>query len=202
MADKRFGPTALATPANAVTLARILGSIGLTVLILAGLFEWALAVFIVLALSDNIDGLIARRQGATRSGAFLDPLADKVLVGGALFGLAVQGRVAWAIFVLVMVREVAVSAYRSYAVRRGVSVPASWWGKVKTFVTLSGIGLLLIPGDGTRDVGVAVLWAAVVLTWVSAIELFVRAERSLREGTASGSAPPGEMGRESASRAG
>lgn len=207
--DKRFGPTAVATPANVVTLTRILGSIGLTVLILAALYEWALAVFIVLALSDNLDGLLARKQGTTRSGAFLDPLADKVLVGGALFALAVRDRASWAVFVLVMAREVAVSVYRGYMARRGLSLPASWWGKIKTFVTLSGIGLLLIPGEGTEVAGTVVLWVAVVLTWASAVELYARAERGRRiqveaddTGEREGAREPGASGRESPSRAG
>lgn len=182
VADKKFGPTALATPANAITVVRMLGSTALTVLILARIADWALVLFLVLALSDNIDGLLARWQGTTRSGAFLDPLADKVLVAGSLFALAWWGTVAWWIFALIVTREVAVSGFRTYALRRGAAVPASWWGKVKTLITLLGIGILLIPGPGLHGAGTVILWIAVVLTWVSAVDYFARARRLILEG--------------------
>ena len=86
-----FGPSALATPANAVTMARV----GLTPMLLAGILasgaSWpALALWIALASTDGVDGYLARRHGTTRSGAFLDPLADKLLVLGALACLVAE----------------------------------------------------------------------------------------------------------------
>ncbi len=76
-----------------------------------------------LACTDGVDGWIARRHGTTRSGAFLDPLADKVLVLGALYSLASIGRFAWLPVVIIAVREVAISLYRVYWGRRGLAVP-------------------------------------------------------------------------------
>ncbi|MSZ15357.1 MAG: CDP-diacylglycerol--glycerol-3-phosphate 3-phosphatidyltransferase, partial [Actinobacteria bacterium] len=88
MSDPSYGPSAIATPANYVTMLRILVSPLLFAMISdnpSGWLVWAL--WTALALTDGVDGWIARRHGTTRSGAFLDPLADKVLVLGALFSL-------------------------------------------------------------------------------------------------------------------
>ena len=86
--EQSFGPSALATPANAVTITRLLLAIPLLMLIADHTSSWpAVALWIILCVTDGIDGYLARRQGATRSGAFLDPLADKVLVLGAMIAL-------------------------------------------------------------------------------------------------------------------
>ena len=91
-----FGPSALATPANAVTIGRLLISPFLLAMILQTGDSWpALVLWIVLAATDGVDGYIARRMGTTRSGAFLDPLADKVLVLGAMVALVMKGRFWW-----------------------------------------------------------------------------------------------------------
>ena len=83
----RFGPSAVLTPANAITVARILAAPVAFVMMLhtAGPRSWPLvAVWFVLSTTDLLDGRLARKYGATRSGAFLDPLADKVLAIGRL----------------------------------------------------------------------------------------------------------------------
>jgi len=170
MATNTFGPTALATPANAVTLARIVVLPFLVILILEEGSEWAaLALWIVLAGSDCVDGWLARRHGATRSGAFLDPLADKFLVIGAMVALVAKGALWWLPVALMAVREVALSAYRSYVGRRGVSVPARLQAKVKTWVQAVAVGLAIAPvsGDVYRAFLIVVLWAAVALTLVT-----------------------------------
>ncbi len=170
MATNTFGPTALATPANAVTLVRILALPVLVVLILDQGSEWpALALWVVLAGSDCVDGWLARRHGATRSGAFLDPLADKFLVLGAMVALVAKGALWWVPVALIAVREVALSVYRSYVGRRGVSVPARMQAKVKTWVQAVAVGMAIAPisGDAYHGVLVAVLWVAVALTLVT-----------------------------------
>jgi len=173
MATNTFGPSALATPANAVTLVRILVLPLLVVLILDDGAEWpALALWVVLAGSDVIDGWLARRHGVTRSGAFLDPLADKFLVLGAMAALVAKGVLWWLPVALIAVREVALSAYRSYVGRRGVSVPARLQAKVKTWVQAIAVGLAIAPvaGDGYRALTVGVLWLAVALTVVTGVQ--------------------------------
>ena len=170
MATNTFGPSALATPANAVTCVRILVLPLLIALILDDGSEWpALALWVVLAGSDLFDGWLARRHGATRSGAFLDPLADKFLVLGAMAALVAKGVLWWLPVALIAVREVALSGYRSYVGRRGVSVPARFQAKVKTWVQAIAVGMAIAPvsGDGYRGIMLTVLWAAVALTLVT-----------------------------------
>ncbi len=83
-----FGPSALLTPANGITVIRLLATPVVIVLILRWGANWFTFVFGgLLAMSDGIDGWLARKQGTTRSGAFLDPLADKAVVLGALVAL-------------------------------------------------------------------------------------------------------------------
>ena len=173
MATNTFGPSALATPANAVTLVRILVLPLLIVLILDDGAEWpALALWVVLAGSDCVDGWLARRQGITRSGAFLDPLADKFLVLGAMAALVAKGAMWWLPVAVIAVREVALSAYRSYVGRRGVSVPARMAAKVKTWLQAIAVGLAIAPvaGDGYHALAVGVLWVAVALTIVTGVQ--------------------------------
>ena len=130
---------------------------------------WAAAIFwTILAFSDGIDGYLARRHGTTRSGAFLDPLADKVLVLGAMCALVAAGRF-WIVPVaLIGVREVAISVYRTQLGRQGLAVPARFSGKVKTVVQEFAVAAALFPITGSYHLAaVILLWAAVALTWVS-----------------------------------
>ena len=183
MAANTFGPSALATPANAVTLVRILVLPLLIVLVLDEGAEWpALALWVVLAGSDCFDGWLARRHGVTRSGAFLDPLADKFLVLGAMAALVAKGALWWLPVALIAVREVALSAYRSYVGRRGVSVPARFQAKVKTWVQAIAVGLAIAPveGDASRAVLLVVLWAAVGLTLVTGAQYLWDGRRVVR----------------------
>jgi len=170
MTDAAFGPTALATPANYVTIARLLLSPLLFVMITDSGPSWAvLALWVALCLTDGIDGFLARRHGTTRSGAFLDPLADKMLVMGALIALVALDHFGWLPVLLIAGREVAISMYRSYWARRGVSIPARRSAKVKTVTQQVAVGLALAPpvADGPMWLADAVLWVAVALTLVS-----------------------------------
>lgn len=167
--EERYGPSALATPANAVTVVRLLFSPALLVLIVREPSSWgAVALWTVLALSDGIDGALARRHGTTRSGAFLDPLADKVLVLGALMALAAAGRFSWIPVALIGARELAISAYRTNLGRSGLAVPARPLAKVKTVVQEIAVAAALLPWTTHRPgLAEAVLWVAVALTIVT-----------------------------------
>lgn len=165
----RYGPSALWTPANALTIARLVLSPLLIVQILRAATTWPTFVLgFVLAFSDGIDGKLARKHGTTRSGAFLDPLADKVLVLGALFALVAAHRF-WVLpVVLIAVREVAISLYRTQLGRQGLAVPARTMGKVKTVVQEFAVALALFPPTGDhRTLAVGVLWVGVALTYAS-----------------------------------
>jgi CDP-diacylglycerol---glycerol-3-phosphate 3-phosphatidyltransferase len=141
-----FGPSALLTPANGITVLRLLATPVVIALIMLWGASWFTFVFGgLLALSDGIDGWLARKQGTTRSGAFLDPLADKVVVLGALFALVAKGIVWWLPVAVIAIREVAMSVYRSVVGRHGVSIPARNTAKVKTLLQDLAIGMCLAP---------------------------------------------------------
>lgn len=171
----RYGPSAIVTPANALTIARLAVTPVFVALIVTRGASWLTAtVGAAAAFSDGFDGIIARRQGATRSGAFLDPLADKVLVLGALYALVAAHVFPWLPVALITVREVAISAYRSYWGRRGLAVPARYWAKVKTVVQELAIGLAVAPPlAGHPAVPLSVLWLAVGLTLVTGAQYLV-----------------------------
>jgi CDP-diacylglycerol--glycerol-3-phosphate 3-phosphatidyltransferase len=180
--EQSFGPSALATPANAVTITRLLLAIPLLMLIADHTSSWpAVALWIILCVTDGIDGYIARRQGATRSGAFLDPLADKFLVLGGFFALGINGDFSWAAVLIVTVREVGVSLYRSYAARHGISLPARRLGKWKAFFQFLAVGVVLLPPTYEwatfHDI---LLWWAVGLSVVSGLDIVISGQRQAR----------------------
>jgi CDP-diacylglycerol---glycerol-3-phosphate 3-phosphatidyltransferase len=171
-----FGPSALATPANFVTVIRLLVSPLLFTMIVSQHSSWTVFVlWTALACTDGVDGWIARRHGTTRSGAFLDPLADKVLVLGALYSLATIGRFAWLPVAIIAVREVAISLYRVYWGRRGLAVPASRGGKLKTLLQGLAVGAAVMPplAEAHQWVADTLLWASVVVAVLSGLQYLV-----------------------------
>ena len=164
--DDRFGPSALLTPANAVTIIRMLLSPALLVMILDDPSSWgAVSLWIALAVTDGVDGALARRFGTTRSGAFLDPLADKILVLGALFALVAADRFWWFPVALIAAREVVISLFRAQLGRQGLAVPARPLAKVKTVTQEVAVGLALLPLTVDHPfLAGTTLWIAVGLT--------------------------------------
>ena len=176
----QFGPSALATPANALTIIRLLLTIPLLSMVADDGASWvALELWIVLCLTDWIDGMIARRQGTTRSGAFLDPLADKVLVLGVAFALVSEGLVWWLPIVVIAVRELGIQAFRSWWARRGLAVPATSLAKAKTVVQQVALGFFLLPPTSEDATWLAngLLWVAVVLTVVTGVQYVAAGSR-------------------------
>ena len=174
-----FDETAIVTWANMVTVGRVLASPFLFMLIPddgRGSYI-ALVVWIVLCGSDGFDGYLARKHGITRSGAFLDPLADKILVLGAMFTL-VSRDVFWVVPVLIIAaREIGVSLYRVFVGSKGVSMPASKTAKVKTVSQQLAVGLALAPFavvDQTWTFTIF-MWIAVALTLLSAAQYAAKA---------------------------
>jgi CDP-diacylglycerol--glycerol-3-phosphate 3-phosphatidyltransferase len=178
----RFGPDAIRTPANVITIMRLLFTIPVLMMILdgdPGSESWTTFTgWLVLWVTDWLDGWLARRDGTTHWGAFLDPLADKVLVLGGLITLAVRGDFAWVPVIIIGARELFVSVYRAMAARRGVTMPARMLGKWKANVQFLAVALALFPPTaGTAWVADAALWVAVVMTVVSGIDLVANSTR-------------------------
>jgi CDP-diacylglycerol--glycerol-3-phosphate 3-phosphatidyltransferase len=182
-----FGPSALVTPANAVTVARLLAAPVYVLMLLAWGASWInVVVGFILAASDGLDGYMARRHGTTRSGAFLDPLADKAVVLGALITLAAQGHLPWVPVLLITAREIGMQAYRSWVGRRGVSIPARNTAKVKTFVQDLAVGVCIIPPLAHQHgLQLAMIWLACALTLYTGAEYLLDGRRAMQRPAAS-----------------
>lgn len=137
--------------ANIITVVRIL---------LAPLFLWlvlldggehgvwrmvAAALFIAAIATDGLDGAIARRRNlVTNSGIILDPIADKILIGGALIALALVSELPWWVVVVILTREIGITLFR-LAVLSDRVIPASRGGKLKTILQAITLSSWLVP---------------------------------------------------------
>jgi cardiolipin synthase (CMP-forming) len=132
----------------------------------------AMSIFLVAAITDWLDGWLARRWGITTAfGAFLDPVADKLMVAAALIVLVWLERAETYLAIIIIGREIAISALREWMAQLGKSksVAVAFIGKVKTGAQITAIIALLlyqplIPGINTVWLGTAALWIAAILT--------------------------------------
>ncbi|WOC14421.1 CDP-diacylglycerol--glycerol-3-phosphate 3-phosphatidyltransferase [Gordonia sp. MP11Mi] len=131
----------------------------------------AFVVFAVAAITDQIDGRIARSWNlVTDFGKMADPIADKALIGAALLGLSILNELPWWVTVVILVREIGVTLLRFWVIRHGV-IPASRGGKLKTLLQCCGIGLFVLPLNGVLHiVGWVFIVAAVVATVVTGLD--------------------------------
>jgi CDP-diacylglycerol---glycerol-3-phosphate 3-phosphatidyltransferase len=158
--------------------------------VVAGLLMWggngarwtALAIFIIAAITDFLDGYLARLwQLQTSLGRMLDPIADKVLVAVVLLVLSADGILfgghIWAA-IIILSREVLVSGLREYLGELQVSVPVTKIAKWKTAVQLVAIGFLIAGPAGdtvvpyVTNTGIAGLWIAAALTLYTGYDYF------------------------------
>jgi CDP-diacylglycerol--glycerol-3-phosphate 3-phosphatidyltransferase len=181
-------PASTGNVANIVTTIRIL---------LAPVFVWmllfdggqfgalryvAVVLFLVAISTDGVDGYLARRRNlVTDVGVILDPIADKILTGGALVSLSILGELWWWVTIVVLIREFGVTALR-FAVLRSRVIPASWGGKWKTVLQAIAITLFLLApwrllGDWAFWVAAVIMGAAVALTVVTGIDYVIKAWR-------------------------
>jgi CDP-diacylglycerol--glycerol-3-phosphate 3-phosphatidyltransferase len=172
----------LATPANAVSLGRVVATPVLIAMVAGGGASWpAVAFWFVLSTTDGLDGWLARRHGTTRSGAFLDPLADKIVVLAAMAALVGLGVFWWLPVVIIAAREFGLVLYRSSAGRHGISLPARPSAKLKTVVQDLAVGAALLPSlEDHGSVATTVLWVAVVLTVVTGWQYLADGRRVAR----------------------
>jgi len=181
---------------NSISLSRIVLTPVLMVFLLADIPARdivALVVFVLAATTDSLDGYVARkRRQTTVVGAFLDPLADKLLVTAALVSLVALGELsAWAAMV-VIARELAVSGLRMIAAAQDMVISASRWGKAKTASQMLAIVALIIQPRWLKPEwtlgGKSITWYLImlmlVLTVLSGLDYFVRAWRHLGQASA------------------
>lgn len=146
------------------------------------IFEWqitnhqlALAIFLVAAFTDLLDGYLARRWNqVTTVGMLLDPVADKLLISAALISLVHTHRVPAWIAVLIIAREFAVSGLRSIASSEGYTIQASELGKTKTVTQVLAVALILASADipSLNMPAQIALWGAMLFALISAADYF------------------------------
>jgi len=165
---------------NLLTLVRILCvPVFVVVYLVPGAYIWAAGVFTVAAITDGLDGYLARRwQQTTAFGAFLDPVADKLIVVSALALLIGSHTTIWMTLpgLIIIGREVVISALREWMAemnRRGL-VRVSWIGKLKTVLQMIAIIILLANSPNLTlpwvIVGYVLMYVAVILTlWSMAV---------------------------------
>lgn len=185
------------TPASAGNIANIVTVIRI---LLAPVFIWLLlwdnghdtyiryiaaVVFVFAITTDSVDGLLARQRNlVTDLGKLIDPIADKVLTGGALVGLSILGEIPWWITIVILVREIGITVFRFIALRDRV-ISASWLGKVKTVVQAVAISFALFPfwqflGQWVNWVNAVLIVLALVLTVLSGVEYLWQAWKAGR----------------------
>jgi CDP-diacylglycerol---glycerol-3-phosphate 3-phosphatidyltransferase len=167
---------------NVLTLLRILA---VPVIVVALLGETpngdalAAGVFALAALTDGLDGYIARRrQDVTTFGKLMDPLADKVLIIAALVSLVSLNRLAAWVAMVIIARELAVTGLRAVAAEQGVVISASWLGKLKTALQVAAVFALIIWNPSPTSVDVLV-YVAVAVTVISGADYFFGLRRRL-----------------------
>ncbi|QYH36452.1 CDP-diacylglycerol--glycerol-3-phosphate 3-phosphatidyltransferase [Salinibacterium sp. M195] len=185
-------PASNANIANIITVVRILlAPVFIWLLLLddgeMGLIRYlAAALFIFAIVTDTVDGHLARgRNLITNVGIILDPIADKVLTGGALVALSILGELWWWVTILILAREFGITIYR-FAVLSKVVIPASRGGKLKTVLQAVAISLFLVPlasvlGDWVLWINYSVMTIAVVLTVYTGVDYLWRAWRHTRK---------------------
>jgi len=181
IASKGPGPASTANIANIITVVRILMAPLFMAWLLVddgadGSLRIAAAIlFVVAILTDSLDGMLARGLDlVTDFGKIVDPIADKVLIGGALVSLSILGELPWWVTVLILVREIGITVFR-FAVIRDRVIPASRGGKLKTVLQAVAVTLALFPlwnllGEGMHWVNGVLMTAAVVATVVSGLD--------------------------------
>ena len=181
--------------ANQITLSRLVLTLACLALIDARQWGWAALVFFVAASTDFVDGYIARKYGlVTVLGRVLDPLVDKMLVGGAFvfLGAVPEARVSPWVAVIVIGRELFITSLRGLLEAAGKDFSAAWSGKVKMVLQCAAVVAVLLelatapPADWPQAypifhwLKVGLIWGAVISTLTSAWVYLERAARLLR----------------------
>lgn len=190
--------------ANIITVARILFAPAFIWLLListnqaSDVTRWVAAGLFVLGMAtDGIDGFIARRYNmVTDLGKILDPIADKVLTGGALIALSILGELPWWVTAIILVREVGITIFRMAVISDQV-IPASRGGKIKTVTQFVAITAALMPlsalwGAPVDIVNTVLMTLVVIITLVTGLDYLVdgvRQQRKLVAASAAKKAP-------------
>ncbi|WP_156980238.1 CDP-diacylglycerol--glycerol-3-phosphate 3-phosphatidyltransferase [Corynebacterium terpenotabidum] len=136
---------------------------------------WALAAFCALMMTDQLDGFLARRyEVITDYGKLADPVADKALMISAMVSLNILGDLWWWVTIVIVVRELGITVWRTVLARRGKVVPASKGGKLKTVLQTVAVAMVIAPlPDWTDWITVPLILLAVAVTLVTGVQYLV-----------------------------
>jgi len=169
---------------NFLTLLRILAVPVVVVALLDGTPHGdtlAAIVFALAALTDGLDGYIARsRDSVTTFGKLMDPLADKLLITAALISLVSLNRLPAWVAMVIIAREFAITGLRSIAADRGVVIAASWMGKVKTVLQIAAVFALIIFNPAPLWVDI-LMYVALAATVISGFDYFFGLRKRIEE---------------------
>jgi CDP-diacylglycerol--glycerol-3-phosphate 3-phosphatidyltransferase len=181
---------------NQITITRLVVSLIVFVLIPLRQFLWALFFFLAAAATDWLDGYLARKHGlVTQLGRILDPFADKILISGAFIFLAAEpdSQIAAWMAVVVVGRELLVTALRSFLEQQGADFSAKMAGKLKMVFQCAAVTLSLYILSRSTDersastqliwITALVVWLAVISTIYSGIGYILSAARLLKQST-------------------
>ena len=175
--------------ANIITVVRILLTPLFIYLVLldggnGGLWRWVAAGLFILAIAtDGVDGALARRRNlVTNSGIILDPIADKVLIGGALVALALVAELPWWVVAVIVVREVGITVFRFAHLRHRV-IPASRGGKLKTILQSVTVSSWLVPswvflGEWVLVMNQVLMGVVILVTVLTGVEYLLKGARA------------------------
>jgi cardiolipin synthase len=173
--------------ANLVTLLRLILVPYVIGAILAGRHGRALALFFVAAVTDVLDGALARSYGlATPAGAYLDPTADKCLLSGVFLALGATGSVPWWFVAVVLGRDmyILLAVVAVMALTKVRKFPPSFWGKTATFAQIAtAVAWMVVniwPAPVLHAISSAMLWICAAFTVWSGIHYTLRGAQTLR----------------------
>lgn len=136
----------------------------------------SLIIFIIAAITDSLDGYIARKQKiVTKFGKIVDPVADKLLISGALIAFVSLDEISIWAAILIIGREFAVTGLRVIAAKDGVIISASIWGKIKTTIQIAAVIAVIIDPkiiDLPYNIPNILIWIAVIITLYSGYKYF------------------------------
>jgi len=148
---------------------------------------WASVIFLFASITDYFDGMLARKFDVVSNyGKIMDPLADKLLVISALFALSLKLNIIsnWLVYII-SIREIAVSCFREYFAYKKIFITANLWGKIKTFMQMIGIIIILLylsiihlyhidtVNSVVRYSFEIYFWIVALITWVSGLQYFI-----------------------------
>ena len=136
------------------------------------------AIFFTLGMTDIVDGKWARQSNRiTALGTFLDPVADKALIGAAMISLSILGRFPWWITILILAREIGITLFRLAVIKGGV-IPANRGGKIKSTFQSFGVGFFMLPMPESlywfRDGFIAIAIVLTIVTGVNYVRLALK----------------------------